>query len=64
VVLEVFHYDICGLMRLSFVSGARHFLLFVNDFSRNMWVYFRKKKSDAFVKIKTIREKQKGINIF
>lgn len=34
-------------MKTATIAGARYFLLFVDDFSRKMWVFFLK-KSDAF----------------
>ena len=48
------------------VLGFRYFLLFVDDFSRKMWVYFLKKKSDAFLvfqKFKPLVEKEFGKSI-
>ena len=41
-------------------------MLIVDDFSRKMWVYFLKYKSDAFStfqKFKTLVEKESGCNI-
>ena len=47
-VLQLVHADICGPMATTSILGSRYFLLFVDDFSRKMWVYFLKKKFDAF----------------
>jgi hypothetical protein len=55
VLLELIHADICGPMKTISFSGARYFLLFVDDFSRKMWVYFLSKKSYAFSKFQEFK---------
>ena len=53
-------------MATSSVLGSKYFLLFVEDFNRKMWVYFLKKKSDAFPvfrKFKSLVEKESGKSI-
>ena len=53
-------------MATPFVLGSRYFLLFVDDFSRKMWVYFLRKKSNAFPvfqKFKPLVEKESGKSI-
>lgn len=48
------------------ILGSRYFLLFVDDFSRKMWVYFLAKKSEAFTvfqKFKPLVEKEFGKSI-
>ena len=60
-VLQLIHVDICGPMNTSSITGCKYFLLIVDDFSRKMWVYFLKYKSDAFSifqKFKTLVEKE------
>ena len=50
-------------MAIPSVLGSRYFLLFVDDLSRKMWLYFLKKKSDAFPifqKFKPLIEKESG----
>lgn len=46
-VLQLVHANISGPMATPFVLGSRYVLFFVDDFSRKMWVYIFKKKSDA-----------------
>lgn len=46
--LDPVHYDLCKPMKTTTVAGARYFLLFVDDFSKKMWVFFFKKSSDVF----------------
>ena len=53
-------------MNTSSITACKYFLLIVDDFSRKMWVYFLKYKSDAFStfqKFKTLVEKESGCNI-
>ena len=48
------------------ILWSKYFVLFVDDFSRKMWVYFLKKKSDAFLvfqKFKPLVEKESGKSI-
>ena len=46
--LELVHADICGPTRTPSLKNRRYFLLFVDDYSRMMWVYFLEHKSEAF----------------
>lgn len=65
-VLQLIHADICGPMNTSSITGCKYFLLIVDDFSRKMWVYFLKHKSDVFSifqKFKSLVEKESGYNI-
>jgi hypothetical protein len=42
--LEIVHSDVCGPMRTMFVGGAKHLVIFVDDYSRKVWVYTMKCK--------------------
>ena len=60
-VLQLVHANICSPMATPSVLGSRYFLLFVDDFCWKMWVYFLKKKSNAFTifqKFKPLVEKE------
>jgi hypothetical protein len=53
-------------MNMASITGARYFLLFVDDFSRKMWVYFLKLKSDVFKEFqnfKALVENESGCHI-
>jgi hypothetical protein len=39
-VLQLVRADVYRPMNMAFVTGARYFLLCVDDYSRKMWVYF------------------------
>ena len=51
--LQLVHADLCGKMPTQALGGSFYFLLFVDDYSRKMWVYFLKSKDEAFGKFKT-----------
>jgi len=40
---------VCGLVDPPLFNKNKYFLLFINDFSRKIWVYFLIQKSEAFV---------------
>jgi len=47
--LDYIHLDLWGPSRVpSKGSGSRYMLTFIDDFSRKVWVYFLKEKSEAF----------------
>ena len=50
--LELVHTDVWRPAPISVKNGVRYFLTFIDDFSRKVWVYFMKKKSEVFIKFK------------
>ncbi|CAG4978543.1 unnamed protein product [Colias eurytheme] len=46
-LLDIVHTDICGPMENVSIGGSRYFLLFVDDCSRMVFVYFLKHKNEA-----------------
>ena len=46
--LELVHADICGPTRTPSLSNKRYFLLFINDYTRMMRIYFLDQKLEAF----------------
>ncbi|VVA35630.1 PREDICTED: Retrovirus-related Pol poly from transposon [Prunus dulcis] len=64
--LELVHVDLCGPMRNDSIAGNKYFMLLIDDFSRMIWVYFLRYKSDAFNcfrKFKAMTELQSGFKI-
>lgn len=45
--LEIIHSDLCGPMEVPSMGGARYFISFIDDYSRNVNVYFLKNKSNV-----------------
>lgn len=65
-LLQLIHTDICGPMEVTSISGSRYFILFIDDFSRRLSIYFLKYKSEALDMFKTYKayvEKQTGHRI-
>ncbi|KAK1419234.1 hypothetical protein QVD17_28397 [Tagetes erecta] len=73
--LELIHGDLCGPISPCTLTGNRYIFVLIDDFSRFMWTYFLKEKSEAFeafkkfkvmvevetnVKIKTFRTDRGG----
>ena len=54
--LELLHTNACGLMRTKGINGESYFLLFIDDHTRMTWVFFLKKKSEAFECFKIFKE--------
>ena len=44
---ELIHSDVVGPMQTASPKGARYYILFKDDYSRNKVVYFLKNKSEA-----------------
>uniref|UniRef100_A0A1D1Z793 Retrovirus-related Pol polyprotein from transposon TNT 1-94 n=1 Tax=Anthurium amnicola TaxID=1678845 RepID=A0A1D1Z793_9ARAE len=65
-ILEYVHSDVWGAAPVTSLGGARYFVTFIDDFSRKVWVYFLKHKSEVFEKFKdwkTNVEKQTGKHV-
>jgi transposase InsO family protein len=61
--LELVHTDLCGPMQTESIGGSFYFLTFIDDFSRKIWIYFLRHKSETFTKFKEFKaeaEKQSG----
>jgi hypothetical protein len=46
--LHLVHSDLCGSFPSLSFSGFKYFLNFIDDFSKQTWVYFLKLKSEVF----------------
>jgi len=65
-VLNVVHSYICGPIEVPTYSGNRYFITFVDEYSRMLWLYLIKLKSDSlevFQKFKVLVEKQSGMKL-
>eukprot|EP01018_Ginkgo_biloba_P037890 Gb_39221 [translate_table: standard] len=64
--LELVHIDLCGPMRTLSMGKERYFMTFIDDYTRNIWVYFPKEKSESFMKFVEFRamaERQSGYKL-
>ena len=65
-LLQLVHANIWGPSSTPCFGGRRYFLLFIDDYTRMMWVYFIQQKSDAFScfkEFKALVEKQSGYSL-
>ncbi|CAJ2662759.1 unnamed protein product [Trifolium pratense] len=51
-ILDYVHSDVWRPTREASMGGSRYFVTFTDDFSRKLWVYFMKHKSEVFSKFK------------
>ena len=64
--LEIVHTNLSHPTRTRGFYGERYFMIFVDDFTRMMWVAFLKEKYEAFVKFKIFKnrvENESGVKI-
>jgi transposase InsO family protein len=62
--LELIHSDLCGPMPVASFGGNLYFITFIDDFSRKVWVYFLKEKSEAFQAFKDFKaEVEKSVSL-
>ena len=66
VLLGEIHSDVCGKIEEKSRGGAEYFVTFIDDKTRNTWVYTMKHKSETFQKFKEWKamvEKTTGLKI-
>ena len=51
-ILDYVHSDVWGPVRTMSRGGHMYFVIFIDDFSRKVWVYFMRRKSETFTKFK------------
>lgn len=54
-LLELIHSDVIGPMENVSIGGSRYILTFVDDFSRKVFIFILKKKSDVFAAFKEFK---------
>ena len=47
-VLQLIHYDLSGMLPVTSLGGC-YYMMFIDVFSRKTWIYFLKKKDEAFI---------------
>ncbi|KAH9699088.1 Integrase catalytic domain-containing protein [Citrus sinensis] len=65
-ILEYVHSDVWGPTKTASISGSHYFVIFVDDFSRHVWLYTMRAKDEVieiFVKWKILVETQTGRKI-
>ena len=54
-ILEIIHSDVCSPMSSKSLRGYAYYVSFIDDFSRNTWRYFLKRKEEVFSKFKEFK---------
>jgi hypothetical protein len=54
-ILELIHNDVFGLVHVPQLGKFVYYVSFIDDFSRNTWIYFLRKKSEVFDKFKEFK---------
>ena len=54
-MLELIHSDVFGPMSSTYLTGYEYYVTFVDDYSRNKWIYFLKTKDEVFGKLKEFK---------
>ena len=64
-ILHIIHSNICGLMHIHSIGVHIYYITFIDDFSRKTWIYFLKRKDEAFkmFEFKSLVENQTGKKI-
>jgi len=64
--LTLMHTDVWGPAPVKSLGGSQYYVTFIDDFTRKVWVYFLKNKSDVFYVFKRWKqevETQTGLKI-
>ena len=54
-ILELVHSDVFGLVKVPSLGKSVYYVSFMDDFSRNTWIYFLKNKSEVFDRFKEFK---------
>ena len=54
-ILELVHSDVFGPVKVPSLRKSVYYVSFINDFSRNTWIYFLKKKYEVFDRFKEFK---------
>eukprot|EP00253_Pinus_taeda_P034028 PITA_34028 len=54
-ILELVHSDVFGPVKVPSLGKFVYYVAFIDDFSMNTWIYFLKKKSEAFDRFKEFK---------
>jgi hypothetical protein len=54
-ILELIHNDVFGPMSVPSLGKSVYYVSFIDDFSRNTWIYFLRKKFEVFDKFKEFK---------
>ena len=58
--LELIHSDLFGPVKQASISGMQYMVTFIDDYSRYVWIFFMKAKSDTFSKFQEFKMMVEG----
>ena len=53
--LQLIHIDVWGPTKETSIGGNRYYVTFIDYFTRKVWIYFMKNKSDVFYYFKIFK---------
>ena len=56
-ILDLIHSNFCGPMPIKYLGGSLYYVTFIDDYSRNTWLYILKTKDEVFNKFKEFKAK-------
>jgi hypothetical protein len=54
-ILQLVHNDVFGLVSVPSLGKSMYYVSFIDDFSRNTWIYFLRKESQVFDRFKEFK---------
>ena len=54
-VLQLIHSELSDMFPVTSLGGCSYYMTFTDDFSRKTWIYFLKKKDEAFMWFRTFK---------
>ena len=55
-ILELIHNDVFGHVPIPSLGWSLYYVIYIDDFYKNTWLYFLKKKSEIFNKFKEFKD--------
>jgi hypothetical protein len=55
-ILDLIHTDVCGPMSFASLSGFLYYATFIDDFSRESWIFFMKTKGQVFQRFQYFKD--------
>jgi hypothetical protein len=54
-ILDLIHSDVCSPMPVRSLGGSLYYVIFIDDYSRKMWLYLLKTKDEVFNKFQEFK---------
>jgi transposase InsO family protein len=54
-ILDLMHSDVCSPVPIRFLGGYLYYIIFIDDYSRKMWLYLLKSKDEVFSKFQEFK---------